>query len=72
MAAGCKCRDIGTIASVNKCRCRTWEASYVDSTVLDALRTLNDVESDRGREIWPSLVSFFGISLSPALVPFVG
>jgi hypothetical protein len=49
-----------------------WEVSYVDRVILDGLRALKDVESDRGRKIGPSLVSFFGISLSLALVPFVG
>ena len=58
MATSCKCRDIGTIASANKCRCRMWEVSYIDSIVLDALRASQNVESDRGEKIWPSLVSF--------------
>jgi len=49
-----------------------WEVSYIDRAILDALRALKDVESDGGRKIGPSLVSFFGISFSPALVPLVG
>jgi hypothetical protein len=49
-----------------------WEAKYVDRIISDGLRALKDVESDGGRKIWPSLVSFFGIPFSPALAPFVG
>jgi hypothetical protein len=49
-----------------------WEVGYIHRAILDVLRALKDVESDGGRKIWPSLVSFFGISFSPTLVPFVG
>jgi len=49
-----------------------WEVNYIDRAILDILRALKDVESDGRRKIWPSLVSLFGISFSPALVPFVG
>ena len=72
MAMSCKCRDIGMITSANKCRCCMCKVSYIDRIILDGLRVWKDVESDGGRKVRPLLISFFGISLSPALDPFVG